>query len=330
MDLSSIRSPYSALNQKTFGMSQIFPIISVSQDQFADIEQLGSKDKFWFWRNQEKWLFKEARVIPLSEGAMPTGEDWAEKIAAEIAHLLNIPAAKVELAEANGHRGSATLNFTSPAQQLMHGNEVMAGFLDNYDPEVRFKQTSHTIENIIVAVRKMFPKANEHRLVLRQLASYMVLDALIGNTDRHHENWGLLWQVMVEIDEVSEAARLEKQYDVAPSFDHASSLGRELLDSKRDELLINGRIESYIRKGRGGIYLNDGKKGANPLGLVEYIAAQYPEYIQPTLDQLRRIPVSHITDLLDRLPQERATESARAFAKAMLQVAYEYLVRIGK
>lgn len=305
-----------------------FPILSISSDQFADVEQLGSKEKFWFWQEGQKWLFKEARLIISPEGTESTGEDWAEKIAAEIARVLNIPAATVELAEFKGRRGSASLNFTTAAQQLMHGNEVMAGYLDNYNPEVRFKQTSHTVENIIAAIRKMFPKANEHRTVLRQLASYMVLDALIGNTDRHHENWGLLWQVLVEIDEVSESARLKKQYDVAPSFDHASSLGRELLDAKREEILAAGRVERYVDKGRGGIYLTDGKKGANPLALVESIAVQHPDFFMPTLDTLRKVPLMRLTELLDRLPRSRASEAACGFAKEMLRVGYERLLRI--
>lgn len=307
-----------------------FPIVTIAPEQFADIEQLGSKDKFWFWLADEKWLFKEARVIPTPQGAVPTGEDWAEKIAAEIAQRLGIPAAKVELAEAGGRRGSASLNFTSPVQQLMHGNEVMAGFLEGYDPEVRFKQTSHTVVNIIAAIRRMFPSANEHHVVLRQLASYMVLDALIGNTDRHHENWGLLWQVLVDIDEVSEAARLDKQYDVAPSFDHASSLGRELLDSKREELLTQGRVDAYVRKGKGGIYLAGGKKGANPLELVESVAVEYGSFFRPVLDTLRSVPLDEITGFLDCLPEDRATPITRSFAKEMLRVAYEGLVRIGR
>ncbi len=309
-------------------MTQPFPILTISSNQFADVEQLGSKEKFWFWREGQKWLFKEARLIESPQGIEPTGEDWAEKIAAEIARVLNIPAATVELAEFEGRRGSASLNFTTAAQQLMHGNEVMAGYLDNYDPEVRFKQTSHTVENIIAAIRKMFPKANEHRTVLRQLASYMVLDALIGNTDRHHENWGLLWQVLVEIDEVSESARLKKQYDVAPSFDHASSLGRELLDAKRAEILAAGRVETYVGKGRGGIYLTDGKKGANPLALVESIAVQYPDFFMPTLDTLRKVPLIRLTELLDRLPHDRVSETACSFAKEMLRVGYAHLLRI--
>ncbi len=307
-----------------------YPVITIAPHQFADIEQLGSKDKFWFWLDGEKWLFKVTRDIATPDGVVPTGEDWAEKVAAEIAHRLNIPAARVELAQWQGRRGSASLNFTTPAQQLMHGNEVMAGFLDGYDPEVRFKQTSHTVQNIIVAIRQMFPSANEHHAVLRQLASYMVLDALIGNTDRHHENWGLLWQVLVHIDDVSESARLDKQYDVAPSFDHASSLGRELLDVKRLEMLEQGRVAAYVRKGRGGIYLPGEKRGANPLALVESVSEQYGVFFEPVLDTLRGIPLLELTGLLDKLPAGRATATTRSFAKEMLRVAYEALVRIGK
>ena len=34
-----------------------YPVITIAPYQFADIEQLGSKDKFWFWRDSQKWLF---------------------------------------------------------------------------------------------------------------------------------------------------------------------------------------------------------------------------------------------------------------------------------
>ena len=63
------------------------------------------------------------------------------------------------------------------------------------------------------------------------IADYMVLDALIGNTDRHHENWGIL------------RTRVDGQWEdkVAPSFDHASLLGRELQDVRREKLLVENR-----------------------------------------------------------------------------------------
>lgn len=68
----------------------VYPVITIAPNQFADIEQLGSKDKFWFWLAM-KWLFKEARVIPTPQGDVATGGGLGEKIAAEIARLLRIP-----------------------------------------------------------------------------------------------------------------------------------------------------------------------------------------------------------------------------------------------
>src|SRR5437762_4016700 len=54
---------------------------------------------------------------------------------------------------------------------------------------------------------------------------YLMLDALIGNQDRHHENWGL---IIVPEQSTAGFALL-----LAPSFDHASSLGRNESDEER-------------------------------------------------------------------------------------------------
>lgn len=310
-------------------MSQtVFPILSIDPVEVVGEEQLGSKEKFWFRRDGQLWLFKEVREIKAHGAVLPAGEDWAEKIASEVAKLLDIPVATVELAEFQGRRGCASLNFTTQAKQLEHGNEVMAGLLDGYDRELRYHQTSHTVDNIVKAVSKMFSSRREHLHVLQQLASYLVLDALIGNTDRHHENWGFLWQVQVDIDEVSEAGRITKEYEVAPTFDLGSSLGRELLDAKRLQYLNNKTVEKYLRKARGGIFTPGAGHGASPLALVESTARKYPDYFRPTLERLRRTPLALMIATVDRVPDERMSPVARDFAKAMLGVAHECLRRI--
>jgi hypothetical protein len=157
-----------------------------------------------------------------------------------------------------------------------------------------------------------------------------VLDALIGNVDRHHENWGLLWQVIIHHDEFCETSRLDKEYRVAPSYDHASSLGRELMDKKRSDKLRSKAVESYIRKGRGGIYIAGGKRGENPLRLAESAAEAYVDYFQPSLDRLRATPLNALTSAVDRVPTARMSVSAREFSQAMLSVAFNALTRIGK
>ncbi|HTV25890.1 MAG TPA: hypothetical protein VMG12_44640, partial [Polyangiaceae bacterium] len=80
------------------------------------IEHLGSKQKFWFRdANNALWLFKYARPN--------TGEHWAEKLAAEIACMLELPHAEVELARHEGAWGVVTRDFTANGSMaLVHGN----------------------------------------------------------------------------------------------------------------------------------------------------------------------------------------------------------------
>ena len=108
-----------------------------------DDEDMGTKRKFWYeWRSpDEKWLFKYPRP--------DTGEHWAEKIAAEIARLLDIPHARVELATCHGQRGSATKSFRHEKQKLIHGNHRESFLpalrkIENLDPNA-VRETVHRV-----------------------------------------------------------------------------------------------------------------------------------------------------------------------------------------
>ncbi|WDI30555.1 HipA domain-containing protein [Hyphococcus flavus] len=61
-------------------------------------------------------------------------------------------------------------------------------------------------------------------------------DALIGNTDRHPENWGLLRRV----GDLSDA-----RYRLSPIFDNGTSLGYEFSENN----ISNVDIEAYVSKG---------------------------------------------------------------------------------
>jgi hypothetical protein len=253
-----------------------YPIVQVRPEDVIGDEGMGSKPKFWFRRDGGRWLFKEAR-----DG---TGEDWAEKVVAEVARVAEIPAATVELAEFQGRRGCASLSFTpTNAETLIHGNEILAGHVLGYDPKKKFHQSDHTLANIVQALRRMFPDPARHDGVLARLATYLVLDALVGNTDRHHENWGILTRA-----KPGDGGMIEMTMEVAPSFDHASSLGRELLDDGRLQFLAHGRVPNYVRRGHGAIFQNTAdRRGMNPLALVETGVQTHPGSFVPAFKGLR-------------------------------------------
>lgn len=288
-----------------------YSVIEVQPEEVLDDESLGTKPKFWFLRDGQRWLFKEAREN--------TGEDWAEKLAAEIAALLHIPAATVELATSQGKAGCASLSFLDHEKttaHLIHGNEILAGQVFGYDKHKRQRQSDHTLENIEYAICRLFPITEHHKAVLTQLAGYLVFDALIGNVDRHHENWGLLSRFSDQAWEIS----------VAPSFDHASSLGRELQDERREAILANQGIERYVRKGNGGVYLgSEDTHGANPLRLVEFGARRFPDYFAPTLHRIKQNSVQELHNLIDRIPFDRMSSAARQFTKAFLTYTHSSL-----
>ena len=293
-------------------MTTIYPIIQVKNS--TGDEPLGTKTKFWFLHKERYWLYKEARA--------ETGEDWAEKIAAELAKLLEINAATVELAEFSGKRGCACLSFVDDkvGDVLIHGNEILAGQVFGYDPQKRFHQSNHTLDNIQTAISALFKNQEIHEKILTELASYLVLDALIGNTDRHHENWGLLMKALTANNQ------LTLHLEVAPTYDHASSLGRELRDERRKLFIKQKNIETYIRRGSGAIFLSESDShGANPLKLVELAVHKFPNYFKPSLDKLNSVRIEDMFLIIDQVPEHLMTNLSKQFTKEFLNITYNAL-----
>lgn len=267
---------------------------------------MGTREKFWYQDPDSKrnWLFKHPRPN--------TGEHWAEKIAAEVADVIGIRHAKVELAQCQGKIGSVTESFARGGRILWHGNQMLRAAIDGYGLEKRFRQSDHTLANIW----QVMEAARKAKLII---AGYTVLDALIGNTDRHHENWGALLR----------RGKDGWRWFVAPSFDHASSLGRELKDERRNQLLEENRVGNYAEKGRGAIYWSqDERHGPSPLELVRRAARTYPDLYQPTVSNLSRIDKNAFHQIINRVPSDWMTSLERAFAMELMRYNYEGLQEV--
>lgn len=282
-------------------MPDFYPVFEVRPEWIFEPEDMGAKPKFWY-RSEDSgasWLFKHPRAN--------TGEHWAEKIATEVAGSLGVIHAKVELATYKGDRGTISESFDIPKHTLFHGNQVMAEIYADYEVSARFGQYQHTLANIWQALETQFPD-DRVEAALRQFAEYLTLDALIGNVDRHHENWG----VQRSLEHISEIS-------LAPSFDHASSLGRELTDTRRERFLAENAVGRYSERGRGGIYWSENEsRGPSPLELTRRAASDYPARFSPALRRLRNWDESVLSEIVRRVPTDWMSESARKFATALM------------
>ncbi len=72
-------------------------------------------------------------------------------------------------------------------------------------------------------------------------AETLAFDTLIGNTDRHSENWGFL---------IRWGADGRPSYELAPAFDNGSSLGWIVRDEDLPRRLAPAALQRFVDKGR--------------------------------------------------------------------------------
>ena len=230
---------------------------------------------------------------------------------------MGIPHAKVELAEFEGRRGSVTESFARDGRELIHGNQMLAWVVHDYDPTRTFHQSNHTLANIWKVMDRVFVESEGSKRAKFQIAEYLVLDALIGNTDRHHENWGVLRR---------QFSGGQWRGFVAPSFDHASSLGRELLDERRDRLTTDSRVGDYVERGCGALYWSeDERRGPSPLELARKAVREYSSLFRSVSVKLDKLSRYSIGEIVDRVPAEWMSSSARRFSMALMIYNLEQL-----
>ncbi len=289
-----------------------YPIIEIPEDAPAQLEQLGTKNKFWYWdENDQRMMFKRGRP--------GTGENWAEKVCCEICRLLDIPHAEYELAVWKDQSGVVTPTFVPKDGRLVLGNELLARIVDDYDLTARFRARQHTVRTVmaVASFKKIaFPRDWNLPESITDAAGvfvgYLMLDALVSNQDRHHENWGV---ILIP----------EEGVFFAPTFDHASSLGRNETDDARNDRLTTkdkGRsVEAYVRRAKSAFYAT--YSGTMPLTTLEAfreaakIRTEAADYWR---DRLFGINMGDCRKILAEIPDAEISAPARDFAVRMIEI----------
>jgi hypothetical protein len=140
---------------------------------------------------------------------------------------------------------------------------------------------------------------------------YLLLDAWIANQDRHHENWGLI--------------NFAGHIHLAPSYDHAASMGQNETDEMRKERLTTrdrGRhISSYVERARSAIYGR--KTDTKPLFTIDAFlsaARKRPAAARFWLDRLQRITRHDCQAIFAQIPAGEISATAIEFALTLLEL----------
>jgi hypothetical protein len=235
-----------------------FQVVDVTDWPVDEFESAGQDEKLWLREpaTGSTWLYKpvtrhedwQSRRLDPEQG-----EDWAEKIASELARLIGLPAAFVELAERHGVRGCISLNLRPRGWELQPGTVLLSEIVPNYDPTPGGGHVGHTLQNVQRVLEGYtaplgWPTVPNGLTAFDVFAGYLVLDAWIANRDRHSENWAVLRSA-------TEPARS----CLCPSYDHASSLGYHLTRSKMGEIIRERGVTWWATRKDTAYRYADGK-----------------------------------------------------------------------
>lgn len=284
----------------------MFPIVDARGWKVIGEEELGRKPKKWLEDpSGVRWLFKQATVNEHADGTVhPKGDDWAERVVAEVARKLGIGSVLVELATGAGHeggqRGVIVRSMLAEGETLLLGNQLLEELLGT--PIERPQRLDYSVANVARSLVGVEPP-DGYDSAFDAWVEYLVMDALVGNTDRHEENWGVI--------ESYGRRRL------APSFDHASSAGFAISNDERRRRLITRdsgySVDAYGARARSKFEGFPSLLDVALAGLSGLSRRQWASILE------RVEGLSTILPLLSQVPSSIMTDVEREFAAALFE-----------
>ncbi len=202
-------------------------------------------------------------------------EFWSEVIASQIGNFYGFNVLTYDVAYDGLRVGCISKSmFTPEEEELEEGGKLLQAFDNTFDPKNKELRNLYSFQ-LIESTFKFFGFEDSFKHIIE----IIVFDSLLGNSDRHQENWAFITKSSIigsglknfetlikarKIDQFpaffrniikktilnkegtglsKEAAKMKIYYNksarFSPIYDSGSSLGRELVDSKIESMLKN-------------------------------------------------------------------------------------------
>ncbi len=176
-------------------------------------------------RSEKLWLVNpENKAIGLFKFTKSdyTTEHISEKIAMQLAKLIDIECMEVEIGKYNNRVGSLSYRINDDDENLIEGIQLINKYYPNYNPETLYDDINKEYYSL-----EMILNSLSNYDFCREFLKIPVFDFLIGNTDRHQNNWAILQ---------NEIERL------CPLYDNGSSLCCYIKENNIDDYLGNDKV----------------------------------------------------------------------------------------
>jgi len=274
-------------------------IVDVSKWEKDSERQIsGTRKKYWIIepKYSQHYMFK----IPREN----TGEAWSEKVTAELGKLLGLSMMDVQLACRKKVIGIIAKKFTLPTEEFFEGGDLIGSIVEGFN---RYKLDNYTLENIIQALIE-YDLDDEFVII-------PIFDALIGNQERHCDNWGVI---------VSKSG----SYRLAPIYDNGASLGFQLKE-ERIKLMFKDKnmFTAYNNRSHSLIGIGD-KKKPKYTELIPVIRNRYPSKVKNVANYISGLNSDMIIKILNIIPDAIMTDIYKEWVLKLLLSRRDWLINI--
>jgi hypothetical protein len=239
----------------------------------------GSLSKYLLRYNNSQFLFKETWTRRKGDYREEIKHQfWSEIVAAEVGQLLGlqVPETFIGLNERSDIPftvGVLTKWFLKDKDIFVRGSELMTRHIENYS------EKQHNLHSAIAHTVDI-------EGALKYWIEMIVFDCLIGNTDRHHENWGVI-----------------NHSRLTPLYDNGISLGWRV----HDELLSENEIQKNWEKFKFKMVLSITNKRRRISDFIQYFVQVHGVDRSCILTTIDRLDSSKVAALESRINQVQLT-----------------------
>lgn len=260
----------------------------------------GSERKLGILINGNDYMLKFQKKDPFSLRF----NHISEYLGSHIFFLLGFDAQETILGTYDGFNVVACKNFVKENEQFVPFNDVGESSLDQ-DKE-RFQYSYEDISSMLKANKKL---TNVDKTI-DFFWQMFIVDAFLGNFDRHGANWGFI--------------KKDNKYQTAPIFDNGSCLFPAMVDENKMLEVIND--EEEIQKRVFTFPTSQIKINGKKSSYFEIInSLEYPECNDALITIFNRIDFKKIDSLIDSVTS--ISEIHRRFYKTMLKSRYDLMIK---
>jgi len=184
-------------------------------------------------------------------------EFWMEIIASKFGQSLGLRMLDYNVAKQDDLVGCLSQNMCEDKYELVELTRILSGYDETYNPASKEDQERYTFNFLLDAI-----SSKKLDSQIENFIEVLVFDSIIGNQDRHQDNWGFIKPTANDIAVKKKSiffwrkqpVVITNSWDVArfsPIYDSGSCLGHELTEEKVCQMLKNEmQLDAYIRRGK--------------------------------------------------------------------------------